>query len=160
MFEVGNAIKISKAPDQAQRGSSRTENLARRRGLATNEESSNLFDPWFSEPAKERLQEKLAACVSEWVRANYSNAQAHLEANPTLKSSGLVEGRPTPLVGQNTVIWLGTFLMLCRTLPNECWACVGRGEFVKAQHDKFLANWEEWNIANKHHAIVGSRPLP
>jgi hypothetical protein len=99
----------------------------------------------------------LAGELAAWIASNYSALRDSLERNQGAKSAGLWEGAPTNLVVQGESVWMSIVFTVNRTLPAECWACVGSDEFVKAQHDRFNSEWEQWTLAEGHTALKTRR---
>ena len=115
------------------------------------------FDPAYPEPTRARLEVALAKDLAVWVTGNYSTLRDSLERNPSVNSAGMSEGAPTSLVVQGESVWMSALLRIDRTLPAECWVCVGSPEFIKAQHDTFNSEWEQWNLAEGHTVLKAER---
>ena len=112
------------------------------------------FDPAYDEQTRDRLERTLYPEVADWVVCNYPLALVQLEHTPLAKSAGQHKGAKTPFVVAGEAAWMSVWLNVCRTIPTDCWICVGSYEFVRATCDKYMQTWEQWNREQKHRAVA------
>jgi putative DNA primase/helicase len=92
----------------------------------------------------------------------------HLDAAIYLLLNGVSKNRMTRDAAARAIIrivagepvWMCVCLNVCRTIPSECWVCIGPHGFVRESYDRFVDCWEKWNREDKHRAaLLGRDPL-
>jgi hypothetical protein len=95
--------------------------------------------------------------VVRWLIQNYPPARNQLEQSFLANSVGRHKGAGTSLVVAGEPVWMCVCLNVCRTIPSDCWVCVGPHGFVRESYDRLVARWEKWNRERKHRAAVLER---
>jgi hypothetical protein len=115
------------------------------------------FDSSYDQRTRDRLEAILHPGVVRWLIENYPGARAQLLHSSLANSVGRHEGAETSLVVAGEPVWMCVALNLCRTIPSDCWVCVGAHGFVRESYDRFMDVWEKWNREDKHRAAVLGR---
>jgi hypothetical protein len=118
------------------------------------------FDPSYDKPTQANLECVLSPEVVRWLFNNYPPARDQLEHSSLANSAGRHEGAETSLIVAGEPVWMCVCLNVCRTIPSECWVCIGPHGFVRESYDRFVDCWEKWNREDKHRAaLLGRDPL-
>src|SRR6516165_7618795 len=112
------------------------------------------FDPTYDEQTRDKLERTLAPELVRWIGYHYPLARAQLEHSSLANSVGRHDGLQTSLLVGNQTVWMSICLNVCRTIPSDCWVCVGPRDFVRASYDQFISSWEDWNREHKHRAAA------
>ena len=112
------------------------------------------FDPSYDKPTRDNLERILSPEVVSWLFQNYPLVRRELDRSSVANSAGRHEGAQTSLIVADEPVWMCVCLNLCRTIPSECWVCVGPHDFVRASYNQFMDSWQKWNREEKHRAVA------
>ncbi len=99
------------------------------------------------------MERGLEGEISRWITQYYHVLAERLECVPKAKSAEQHESAPTSFIAWSQPVWMSACLIVNRTLPAECWICVGPPDFVKAQYGRYVTDWQEWNLNNGYAAL-------
>jgi hypothetical protein len=117
------------------------------------------FDPFYNKATQANLERILSPEVVRWLFHNYPLARDQLDTSSLANSAGRHEGAQTCFAIAGEPVWMCVCLNVCRTIPSDCWVCVGPHDFVRESYDHFMDRWEKWNRKHKHRAAVLERDV-
>jgi hypothetical protein len=93
---------------------------------------------------RDNIERILYPELVRWIGHNYPLARAQLEHNSVANSVGKHNDVETSLLVGSQTVWMSVCLNVCRTIPSDCWVCVGPHDFVRASYVQSIRSWEDW----------------